>query len=268
MLLFFLVESFLLLSICTQTSVTSASMIWKPSSLSSQGWEESRTQCPPAMPCPLGRAAPPPPAAERMGEDGMSWKHRSTRHHINLWAWLLQYFSSCKLILLPHATTSVTGEHLPLLFPPQRGKPKPLRPWAGLGMPLLFPTPCLIALAMEVGNTLCWRNYTQIPGTQVGRRWHWVHWDVETWFGVLGGGFLFVLWPQKIFIKKASPLPQFLCSPAMGMKPGGMELQPSHLLIQLHLSCCISSCILPLAGRGSQHMPWTCHRCSLELICI
>lgn len=32
----------------------------------------------------------------------------------------------------------------------------------------------------------------------------------------------------------------FLRSPAVGMKPGGMELQPSHL-IQLHSSCCISS---------------------------
>lgn len=65
-----------------------------------------------------------------------------------------------------------------------------------------------------------------------------------------------------------SPLPRFLCSPAVGMKPGRMELQPSHLLIQLHSSCYISSCILPLARRGSQHMPGTCHRCSLELIYI
>lgn len=65
-----------------------------------------------------------------------------------------------------------------------------------------------------------------------------------------------------------SPLPRFLCSPAVGMKPGRMELQPSHLLIQLHSSCYISSCILPLAGRSSQHMPGTCHRCSLELIYI
>ena len=258
MLLFFLVDLFLLLSICQWTSVASASMIWKPSearSLSSQGWEGSRTQCPPAM---------PPPAAEQMGKDSMSWKGRSTRHPINLWAWIRQYFSWGKLILWLHATTSATGENLPLLLLPQRGKPKPLCPWAGLEMPLLFSAPCPSALA--VGNMLCRRNTTQISGTQVGWRQHWVNWDVKTWFGVLGGGFLFLLWPQKICVRKASPLPWFLCSPAVGMKPGGMELQPSRLPVQLHSSCCISSCILPLAGGGSQHMPGTCHRCSLELI--
>lgn len=71
---------------------------------------------------------------------------------------------------------------------------------------------------------------------------------------------------ENLHQKKQVSCPPFLYSPGMGMKPGGMELQPPHLLIQLHSSCCISSCILPLAGRGSQPMTGTCHRCSLELI--
>lgn len=38
--------------------------------------------------------------------------------------------------------------------------------YAGLEVPLLFSTPCLILLAMEVGNTLCERKAPQIAGNR------------------------------------------------------------------------------------------------------